>query len=96
MDGGGGADVGGVGGGAGEGAGHSVSRRGLIAGATVVGAAAIVGGGSGARRPSDGQARLIDTALAASASGAASLSDVKHVVVLMQENRSFAGGKFVT
>jgi phospholipase C len=68
---------------------HNVSRRGLIAGATAVGAAAMVGAGAGARRPTDSQARLIDTALAASATGAASLSDVKHVVVLMQENRSF-------
>jgi len=68
------------------GGGSSVSRRGLIAGAAV-GAAALIGGSS--RRPTDAQARLIDTAVAASASGAASLSDVKHVVVLMQENRSF-------
>jgi phospholipase C len=66
----------------------SLSRRGLITGASAVGAAALVGAGS-RQRPSDAQARLIDTALAASASGAASLSDVKHVVVLMQENRSF-------
>jgi phospholipase C len=66
--------------------GSSVSRRGLIAGAAV-GAAALIGGS--ARRPTDAQARLIDTAVAASASGAASLSDVKHIVVLMQENRSF-------
>ena len=37
----------------------------------------------------DDQARLIDKITAASASGAASLSDVKHIVILMQENRSF-------
>ena len=36
----------------------------------------------------DAQARLIDRATAASA-GPASLSDVAHVVILMQENRSF-------
>ena len=36
----------------------------------------------------DAQARLIDEATAAPA-GSASLSDVQHVVVLMQENRSF-------
>ena len=71
----------------------NVSRRAVIAGATVAGAAALIG--AGARRPTDAQARLIDTALAASTSNA-SLSDVKHVVVLMQENRSFAGVKFVT
>ena len=34
------------------------------------------------------QARLIDEVTAASSSGA-SLSDVKHIVILMQENRSF-------
>ena len=36
----------------------------------------------------DAQARLIDQATAASA-GPASLSDIQHVVILMQENRSF-------
>jgi phospholipase C len=34
------------------------------------------------------QSRLIDEAAAASA-GSASLSDIQHVVILMQENRSF-------
>jgi phospholipase C len=38
--------------------------------------------------PSAAQSRLIDRALSAS-TAAASLSDVKHVVILMQENRSF-------
>jgi phospholipase C len=37
---------------------------------------------------SDAQARLIDEATAASA-GSASLSDIQHVVILMQENRAF-------
>ena len=36
---------------------------------------------------SDAQARLIDRATAAS--DPASLSDIEHVVILMQENRSF-------
>jgi phospholipase C len=36
----------------------------------------------------DAQARLIDEATAAPA-GSASLSDIQHVVILMQENRSF-------
>jgi phospholipase C len=75
-----------------SGGGGSLSRRGLIAGASVAGAGALLGAGSRHRSgttPSAAQSRLIDTALAASASGAASLSDVKHVVVLMQENRSF-------
>ena len=35
----------------------------------------------------DAQARLIDEATAAA--GPASLSDIQHVVILMQENRSF-------
>ena len=35
----------------------------------------------------DVQARLIDEATAAA--GASSLSDIQHVVILMQENRSF-------
>ena len=37
--------------------------------------------------PTDAQARLIDEATAAA--GPASLSDIQHVVILMQENRSF-------
>jgi phospholipase C len=36
----------------------------------------------------DAQARLVDKA-AAAAAGSASLSDIAHVVILMQENRSF-------
>ncbi|HEY3735715.1 MAG TPA: alkaline phosphatase family protein, partial [Streptosporangiaceae bacterium] len=36
----------------------------------------------------DDQARLLDK-VTASATGAASLSDIKHIVILMQENRSF-------
>ena len=72
-----------------SGGGGSLSRRGLIAGASVAGAGALLGAGGAARsRPTDSQQRLIDTMLTASASSA-SLSDVKHVVVLMQENRSF-------
>ena len=37
--------------------------------------------------PTDAQARLIDEATASA--GSASLSDIQHVVILMQENRSF-------
>jgi phospholipase C len=37
----------------------------------------------------DDQARLIDKVTAASSTGAASLSDIKHIVILTQENRSF-------
>jgi phospholipase C len=62
-----------------------ISRRSLLTGAAGIGTAAMVGA---AGRPTDAQKRLIDKALQAS-TGAASLSDVKHVVILMQENRSF-------
>src|ERR1700685_2775726 len=62
----------------------------------MAGGAAALGRGAGAAgaaaaRPgpaSAAQQRLIDKALA-SATSNAQLSDVKHVVVLMQENRSF-------
>jgi phospholipase C len=64
------------------------TRRTFIAG----GAAAIGLGAAasqaGAAPASAAQQRLIDKALAA-ATADASLSDVKHVVILMQENRSF-------
>ncbi|MBS2537896.1 hypothetical protein KGQ20_34595 [Catenulispora sp. NF23] len=75
---------------------HGVSRREVIAGsAGALGAAALAGvgaaqgGQSQGGQATDAQKRLLDAAVAASASGAASLSDVEHVVVLMQENRSF-------
>jgi phospholipase C len=65
------------------------TRRAFMVG----GAAAAVGAAAAGRfRPgkvSDDQARLIDQMTASAASGAASLSDVKHIVILMQENRSF-------
>ena len=64
------------------------TRRTFMAG----GAAAIgLGAAAAAARPtaaSAAQQRLIDKALA-SATSNAQLSDVKHVVILMQENRSF-------
>ncbi|WP_225447093.1 phospholipase C [Streptacidiphilus sp. PB12-B1b] len=72
----------------GERRGPGLSRRGLLTGASAAGAAALIGGGV-LGRPSAAQSRLIDTALAASAGPAAGLGDIKHVVVLMQENRSF-------
>jgi phospholipase C len=40
-------------------------------------------------RPTAAQARLVDDALAVAASSQAQLSDIKHVVILMQENLSF-------
>ena len=73
-----------------DGDGTGTSRRMFMVG----GAAAALGAAAGGRARSagqvtDDQARLIDKITAASASGAASLSDVKHIVTLMQENRSF-------
>ena len=62
-----------------------LTRRSFLkagAAGAAVGAAGAMGAGL---RP--GQARLIDAALASASGG--SLSDVKHVVILMQENRSF-------
>ncbi len=59
----------------------------MVGGAATLSAAAVVRPGHGI---TDEQARLIDTVTAASASASgASLSDVKHIVILMQENRSF-------
>ena len=60
----------------------------MVGGAAAVGAAAI-GRARSAGKITDDQARLLDKITAASATGAASLSDVKHIVILMQENRSF-------
>jgi len=59
----------------------------------IAGGAAAIGLGAAASQIAAGpasaaQQRLIDRALAASTANAA-LSDVKHVVILMQENRSF-------
>jgi phospholipase C len=59
----------------------------------MVGGAAATIGAAAMRRPgtgtvTDAQARLLDDATAVSAAGA-SLGDVEHVVILMQENRSF-------
>ncbi|MBV9856120.1 MAG: phospholipase [Streptosporangiaceae bacterium] len=67
------------------------TRRRFIAGGAAVaalGAAGATGHRPGAGKLTDSQARLIDKVMAAPAAGA-SLSDVEHVVILMQENRSF-------
>jgi phospholipase C len=59
----------------------------------VGGAAAAIGAAAASRlHPggvTDEQARLLDKVTAVSAATSASLSDVKHIVILMQENRSF-------
>ena len=72
-----------------DGNGDGTSRRMfMVGGAAAVGAAAI-GRARSSGKVTDDQARLLDKITAASATGAASLSDVKHIVILMQENRSF-------
>ena len=63
---------------------RTATRRAFIAS----GAAAAIGAAVARPRPSDDQARLVDEATAVSAAGA-SLNDIQHVVILMQENRSF-------
>ena len=63
-------------------AGGRVTRRRFLAGGLAVGAAATATGLSASG------GRLIERALAAAASPA-SLGDIEHVVILMQENRSF-------
>jgi phospholipase C len=62
-------------------------RRFMVGGAALGAFGAIAGRPSSRLTPA--QARLIDDATATSVSGRASLSDIKHVVILMQENRSF-------
>ncbi len=59
----------------------------------VGGAAAAIGAAAASRirsgKVTDDQARLIDQVTAAGTTAAASLGDIKHIVILMQENRSF-------
>jgi phospholipase C len=65
---------------------HSdLTRRGLIAGAGALGAAAVLGAGTRVAQPTAAQSRLIEAAMGAASSNA-SLSDIQHIVVLMQEN----------
>ncbi len=59
----------------------------MIGGAAAIGAAAA--GRVRSSSMTDEQARLMDTLTATSGAGAASLNDIKHIVILMQENRSF-------
>jgi phospholipase C len=68
---------------------NETTRRTFMVG----GAAAAIGAAAAGRvssgKISDEQAGLIDKVTAAAATASASLSDVKHIVILMQENRSF-------
>ena len=74
---------------AGEDRGKRVPRRTFLAGGAAIagalGAGAAAGGG---RRLPPHQARLLDDAVAAAPAGTG-LSDIQHIVILMQENRSF-------
>jgi phospholipase C len=69
---------------------HTSRRAFMVGGAAALGAAAATRAVLGANRPAitNKQARLLDK-LTAAATSSASLSDVKHIVILMQENRSF-------
>jgi hypothetical protein len=64
-----------------------LSRRSFLAGGAAAGIAAGIAGLGG--RPTRSAAATLDDALSVSPSGAGSLADIEHVVVLMQENRSF-------
>jgi phospholipase C len=66
----------------------AATRRAFMVGGAAAALGAAVVGRPGSGRLSDDQARLVDDATAVSAAGA-SLSDIEHVVILMQENRSF-------
>jgi phospholipase C len=68
---------------------NETSRRAfMVGGATAALGATVAGQVGGQHKITDTQARLLDKVTAA-ATGSASLSDVKHIVILMQENRSF-------
>jgi phospholipase C len=60
----------------------------MVSGAAAALGATVAGRVGGQHKITDTQARLLDKVTAA-ATGSASLSDVKHIVILMQENRSF-------
>ena len=64
------------------------SRRTFMVGGAALGAFGALSGRRGAGLSSS-QARLLDQVTEASAASNSSLSDIKHVVILMQENRSF-------
>ncbi len=64
------------------------SRRAFMVGGAALGAFGALSGRRGTGL-SSAQARLLDKVTETSAASNASLSDIKHVVILMQENRSF-------
>jgi len=67
---------------------RDTTRRAFMVGGAAAALGAAAAGRFGPGKVSDEQARLIDKVTAA-APASASLSDVKHIVILMQENRSF-------
>jgi phospholipase C len=68
--------------------GSQPSRRAFMVGGAALGAFGALSGRRGTGL-SSAQARLLNKITATSAASNASLSDIKHVVILMQENRSF-------
>jgi phospholipase C len=68
--------------------GNQPSRRAFMVGGAALGAFGALSGRRGTGLSSS-QARLLDKVTETSAATSASLSDIKHVVILMQENRSF-------
>jgi phospholipase C len=65
--------------------GYAPTRREFVVGGAAIGAAGALAGA----RPARAQARLIEAAASTEVSKQASLNDIRHVVILMQENRSF-------
>jgi phospholipase C len=67
--------------------GDGPTRRQFVVGGAAIGAAGALAGARAV--PSRAQSRLVEAAAAMSAPKHASLNDIEHVVILMQENRSF-------
>jgi phospholipase C len=71
-----------------EHSGEGPTRRAFVVGGAAIGAAGALAGARPAA-PSRSQAKLIEQAVSVAAPKHASLNDIEHVVILMQENRSF-------
>jgi phospholipase C len=69
--------------------GGRVPRRSFLAGGAAIAGALGAGAAARGRGLPAHQARLLDDALAAQPSASAGLNDIEHIVILMQENRSF-------
>jgi phospholipase C len=68
--------------------GQDPTRRAFVLGGAALGAAGVVAGRRGSKLTSQ-QARLIETAASVRPTTKPTLNDIEHVVILMQENRSF-------